>query len=281
MVSPAGKYLGKFLRLGQGPGEFPAYSGIRFFLKSNEIIVSGGRKLARFDKMGKLISEKKVENIPDILLDENHYFIHEVRGRPGNREEKIIVKERTNEETNEFKDTVFFEAKNVGMIYTETVSFADTWATPRIVYAYDHNEFKFYVALNTEYKIYVKNLDGEIQYVIEREYEIVHLSLEDKKELAFNESLVPAYPDKLVILQKIFPLPQGYLGVKRVSGPKKFEVDVFDPDGRYVYMIKLDDVMLFNSAQYFPGGFAIVKESDDGMLYQEFRVKNLPDIFKQ
>ncbi len=136
------------------------------------------------------------------------------------------------------------------------------------------------MALNTEYKIYVKNLNGETQHVIERKYDNVQLNLKDKKELVFRDTFVPYYPDKLVAFQLIFPLPQGYLGVKRVSGLKQFEIDVFDPDGRYVYVINLNDKSLFNSAQYFPGGFATVKETDDGILYQEFLIKNLPEIFR-
>jgi len=280
IISSDGKYLGRFLRLGQGPGEFPEYSGIKIYFKSDKIMVTGGRKLAIFDKRGNFITENKVEYDPVILLDEDRYFIYEVRVQKEDRQEKIILKERIREEESDFKDTLFFEAKNVGIIYTDVGAFADSWATPRIAYSFDHKEQRCYVALNTEYKIYVKNLNGETQHVIERKYDKVQLNLKDKKELVFRETFVPYYPDKLVTFQLIFPLPRGYLGVKRVSGLKQYEIDVFDPDGRYVYVINLDDKSLFNSAQYFPGGFATVKETDDGILYQEFLIKNLPEIFK-
>ncbi len=279
IISSDGKYLGRFLRLGQGPGEFPEYSGIKIYFKSDKIMVTGGRKLAIFDKRGEFITENRMEYGPRILIDEDRYFIYEARGQRENRQEKIILKERVDEQTSEFKDTLFFEAKNVGMIYTANGAFADTWATPRIVYSFDHKEQRCYVALNTEYKIYVKNLNGEIQHVIERKYDKVKLDLKDKKELVFSETWIPYYPDKLVAFQLIFPLPRGYLGVKRVSGPKQFEIDVFDSDGRYVYVINLDDKSLFNFAQYFSGGFATLKETDDGILYQEFLIKNLPEIF--
>ena len=170
IVSSDREYLGRFLRLGQGPGEFPQFSGLRFYLKSDEIIVSGGRKLAIFDKSGNFIAENKMEFSLDIFLDIDRYFIYETRGQLEDRHEKIILKERIGEESSDFKDTLFFEAKNVGMIYTATVAFADSWATPRIAYSLDHKEQRFYVALNTEYKNFVKNLKGKILHVIEKKH---------------------------------------------------------------------------------------------------------------
>ena len=31
-------------------------------------------------------------------------------------------------------------------------------------------------------------------------------------------------------------MPKGFLGVFRITGPKKTELDVFDPEGRYLYV---------------------------------------------
>lgn len=44
----------------------------------------------------------------------------------------------------------------------------------------------------------------------------------------------------MAAIQEIKALPQGYLAVSRITGPDETEVDVFDPDGKYMYILKTE-----------------------------------------
>lgn len=125
LFSPDKKYLGRILRQGQGPGEFSPYSGIDFYIEFYVITVTGARKIAFLDKQGRFLTERRLTYHPDILIDEDRFFIHQIKGIRENRNEKIILREQTDKEKNKYKETVFFEAVNVGMIYTKTGAFTD------------------------------------------------------------------------------------------------------------------------------------------------------------
>jgi len=61
--SSQGDYLGSFIRIGQGPGEFPQYSSLFLdFIREGEIWATGGRKIARFDMGRNLLGEIKLDN---------------------------------------------------------------------------------------------------------------------------------------------------------------------------------------------------------------------------
>ena len=68
-------YMGNLTRQGQGPGEFQNYQILNPFYVNNQIFVSGVQKLARFEKNGDLINERKTGQYPRILVDENRFFI--------------------------------------------------------------------------------------------------------------------------------------------------------------------------------------------------------------
>jgi len=79
---------------------------------------------------------------------------------------------------------------------------------------------------------------------------------------------------------KLKILPNGYLAVYRIVGPRKYEIEVFDKDGVWQYTIKLPEGMTLNSEDFFSFGFSNIEEKDDFPVYVEYRVKNLPEIFK-
>jgi hypothetical protein len=74
-------------------------------------------------------------------------------------------------------------------------------------------------------------------------------------------------------------LPKGYLAVYRISGQKEYEVDVFDDQGRYVYIIKTPDNINLDRAVFYDFGFSTAETVDDFPVYVESRIKNLPEIF--
>jgi len=70
-----GEYLGSLVRKGQGPGEFPDRSGFKVCFMNKQIWATGNLKLAKYGKDGRFLSEKKLGYRPEVLVDDNRFFI--------------------------------------------------------------------------------------------------------------------------------------------------------------------------------------------------------------
>lgn len=284
-----GEYLGSLVRKGQGPGEFPDMRGFSVCFMNNQIWATGNMKFAKYDKSGQFLYERRLEYRPTVFVDYNTFFTSE---RERNKEEwqkKVTLVNLSPDKKDESSVVNFFQAENVGMIrHAGRGEFVEQWGTPNIYSACDQGNQKLYVGLNTEYKIYIKNLEGETLHIIERPYKNVKVNLDDKKKLLpwvlSNESLkwtLSVYPDTLVAIKDIKTLPKGYLAVYRVSGPGYFEVDVFDQEGRFVYIMKPPQGVSLERAKFYGFGFSTTEATEDGFqIYVKYKIKNLPEIFR-
>lgn len=206
--------------------------------------------------------------------------------------QKILLIDLSSEGANAKKETVFFQAENVGMIWEsgpKRRGLYEDWATPYILVSYDKENQKAYVALNTEYKIQVKNLKGETLYVIEKLHKNVKVDLDAKKEILSNYLerdasflwMLSVYPDTLAAIKQLKILPGGYLAVYRISAPKVFEIDVFDKEGKYLYVLKPPAGISLENAEFYDFGFAMTAMTEDEFqVYVEYKIKNLPEIFQ-
>ena len=282
-----GDYIGSLFRKGQGPGEFTRFSFMYVRFMDGQIWVTGRRKLAKFDKQGQFIEEFRLGDSTADFIDRNHY-VTDKRTRSGeDLLSQIMIKKIS--ETNKIEEgSVLMEGTNLGMIKIPGGGFGDNWGAPRIEYAVDRNRKKIYIAKNTEYKIHVKDPEGNTEYVIETPYECVALSGKDKEMMIEpflldtseeKQKFLDAYPDKLMAIKEMKVLPNGYLGVYRISGPNEFEIDIIDDQGRYVYKIEPPENIDLDRADFYDFGFTTVDTVDEFPVYVEYRVKNLPEIF--
>jgi hypothetical protein len=186
------------------------------------------------------------------------------------------------------KTVDLLRAENIEMIRNPSVqgAFAEEWGTPRFFFAADPSLKRVYCGLNTKYQISVRDYAGRVLLVIEKPYDYVKVSRRDVEELMAwalkNERskwMLSAYPDRLIAVKDLARLPKGYLAVYRVSGIKKFEVDVFDPQGSYLYALDPPPDVKMDKAQFFNFGFGTVEEAGDSFVYREYRIKNLPEVF--
>jgi hypothetical protein len=142
------------------------------------------------------------------------------------------------------------------------------------------------LAHNKEYRIFVKSLKGKILQVIERPFRLARLNSEGRKKLLSRfkggniQAIENAYPDQLVAIKDLQPLPQGWLAVFRVTGAEQFEIDVLDSEGNYTYVFEPPAGMSLSEAVFHESGFAMKEEKGDYMTYADYRVKNLPEIFR-
>jgi hypothetical protein len=282
-----GEYLGSLVRKGQGPGEFPDFSFFKVHFMNDQIWATGNLKLAKYDKNAHFLSESKIGYRPQIIIDENTFFVINSQQDKHGLFVKILLINLSSAKTNKASTISFFQASNVGMIKMKGGGFDAPYVTPRIDFSYDHKNKKLFAALNTEYKIYVKNLKGEILFIIERPYKKVRLSSKDKKKLLaavfrpgpVEPSALSACPDKLVAIKDIKILPKGYIAVYRITSPEVFEVDVFDPDGRYIYIMEPPPGTSLENVKFHSRGFATIVEKEDKLVYVDYKIKNLPEIF--
>ncbi|MFA9454330.1 MAG: hypothetical protein ACERK6_10480, partial [Candidatus Aminicenantaceae bacterium] len=241
-----------------------------------------------FDKAGRFIEERRLRRFPEFCVDENRFITGDQLGGRPEWIQKISVVEFP-PDSEEVIEHELFRAENTGIIWGEGNSaFAEIWGTPRIAYVCDRELERAYVALNTEYDIFVKDLKGEILSVIHRPYAKVKLTSEDKLKLLTNDKEVEPtdwrlkfYPDTAIAIRGMKLLPGGYLAVLRVSGVKELEVDVFDTEGRFQYVLLPPEGLDIGLAEFYDFGLATITELPDGMqVYEEYLVKNLPDIFQ-
>lgn len=287
LFGPDGKYLGLLTKAGQGPGEFSPMQGYWALFQGSDIWVYGGRKVCHFDGAGKFLKDKALKHNFDAAVETGRFL--------------SIDSEATDERTQvwslrlvEFdmdgaeKAIDLLRAENIGMIRNPSLqsAFADEWGTPRFFFAGDASLKRVYCGLNTKYSISVRDYEGRMLRVIERAYEYVKISRRDVEELMAwalkderSKWMLSAYPDRLIAIKEVMPLPKGYLAVFRVSGVKKFEIDVFDSQGLYLYAVLPPPDVKMDEVHFFSFGFGTVEESGDYPVYREYWIKNLPEIF--
>ena len=277
-----GEHLGLLFRKGQGPGEFWQGPGVNIFFMNNQIWAFNLVKLAKYDKEGLFLEDKKLRSEPVILVNNDLCFIRDRRMDT----EKIELTSLDPGKENSSPAIVFFQAEKVGMHRSPDGKrgFANIWVTPSVNFTYDQASQTFYGALNTEYKIHQKNLMGETVAVIEKPHKNVKLSRKDKEQMlhirdASDNWKYDACPDYLVAISGLAVLPSGYLAVERFTSVQEREIDVFDPKGQYVYVLKLPEGIRLDKTQFFRSGIAAILERNESYIYADFKVKNLPEIF--
>jgi hypothetical protein len=294
--SAKGELLTTFLKKGEGPGEF--LNDPEILLVDNDIWLFLKRKIAKFDSNGTFIEEKKLtRDYRHLNVIDNDRFIgvYSTYGgeegeaaRTGGRESVLIGK-------NHEIITSFMHAQNAG--YTvlpgePEVKFYHPMLSPDILQAYSHEKQLVYLVLSTEYQVTVKNLTGNTQMVIHREYQQPTLANEQKEGImglfrrwpdAVKVRLKANFPKSLSIFRFITPLPNGFLGLLRYEIEKRSTaLDVFDNQGRFIYTIEPSgEISNLIKITFFKNGRAAAIVDKDGRdIYVEYKVKNLPELFQ-
>jgi len=287
---PKGGYLGSFIKKGQGPGEFSSGMGFSLILTGGRIWGTGGMKLAEFDGDGRFVREQKLKDHPSIIVDENHYLTERTEWNKDRTEQTRIVSlvRITKESLSDVREVDLIQRIGIGSIRNKSGKggLVDPWGTPNLCFAYSRETQKIYAAVNTDYEIFVKNLKGETLSVIEKKHENVRISRKDVETMlgaiVKNDTfkwMIDSYPDRLVALNSIQPLANGGFLVRRVSGPKEVEMDVFDGEGRCLYVLKPPKGISFDSVTFHERGFAMIDPKGDYSVYVDYKITNLPDIF--
>jgi len=279
-----GKYLGTLVKKGQGPGEFSPMQGMYAHFVGDQIWVTGGMKLSKFDREGKLIGELKLKNRPSVFVDDSHFLSERyVRKGPNDQVRVYSLIKFGAESLSDEIDVDIIQAENIGQIRSKDGrgGLSEPWATPHLEIAYGKMSQRIYAGMTAKYEITVNNLKGEPLFVIEKKHQNVSVGTKDKEDLLPDQlrQYVSVYPNELIAFQGMRALPNGDLVVRRVSGVKKLEADIFDSDGRYLYALKMPEGISMERASFHARGFSLIEYKDEYPVYVDYRIKNLPEVF--
>ncbi len=281
-----GNYLGNLVRLGEGPGEFRQYAGLRIHFMNGQIWATGYPKWAKYDKNGNYLGEQKLEFIPKIFVDDNRCIAQKSQIIEGDIEKRLIVLADLSDQENKEGEINLYQETREWIIRDGTSAFSDEWVTPILLFDYSVFSRCVFVSLSSNYEIFVKDLKGKTLHVIEKAYENLKVGPKEKdillERILGRENarwIYDAYPDTMMALKSVKTLPRGYLAAYRITGPKMFAIDVFDPQGRFVYILRVPDGISMEDARFYDFGFSTLETRDDFNFYVEYKVKNLPEIF--
>jgi hypothetical protein len=284
---PDGKYLGLLTKIGQGPGEFSAMQGYRVAFLGSNIWVYGGQKVALLDKDGIFKEERKLTNHFYEGIEGGDFF---TENTTRNEKKDLLRTLRFVRCTmgGEEKAIDLLQGENIGMVRDASTGrgFSEGWGTPKFFYGGDSSLERVYCGFNTEYRVKVKDYQGRDLFAIERPYEYVKVSRSDVAKIwpgALDDErskwIISAYPSRLVAIKEVQRLPGGFLAVFRVSGIKEIEVDVFDEKGQYQYALEFPSDVNMAYMKFLAFGFAAMESEGDYMVYHEYKIKNLPEVF--
>ena len=282
-----GRYIGLLTKKGQGPGEFSPQQGYRALFHDPGIWVFGGLKVAHLDISGTLLKERNLKNHLYSHIDNGHFFTVAVTWDSQKKQTRTLKLVTFDMDGAENTIDLLTRA-NIGMILNPNGQggFGEEWATPDFFYTADLKTQRIFCGVNIEYEIHVKDFSGKDLFIIDKSHERAKVSRKDVEEIlpwALKEDrtkwMLSAYPDRFAAIKDVLPLPKGHLGAFRITGAKKMELDIFDPEGRYLYAVVLPKEVEFDGAQFFSTGFGTIEQDGDYSVYREYRIKNLPEIF--
>lgn len=283
-----GKYQFSFLNRGAGPAELDQYPSI--FISQNSLYAHGfnDKKIIRFDLEGKLLSEKKFLRFyrNPIIINDSQFIASETLELTENPIKRIGLYSLDTEKL----ENVFMDSKARGRIFIPfgkslVAVEPEVGIIPDTMVSVDLQARKCYITLNNEYRIYRKDFSGKTEMIIEKGFQPIELSTEDKNAVISNFGDVPAeaktlllkvLPDKMCAFRGVDILFGGFLVVERFIDYGKHVLDIFDENGRFVYVYQPPEIKGLKVFKIFKDKLIAIVEEEDSDIYFEYRIDNLP-----
>jgi hypothetical protein len=286
--SSQGKVLGPLSRQGQGPGEIGP--GLALFWFGQKIVAfSNGRQIV-FDSAGRFLEQRRTSFYPSAVIDEKRHLTIRREGYAQGKGQPASISLVEKNEINQAdeKTTDIYGPIIPGVPTKNGFAFEDSWGTPNLCFGYDHARQKVLAGTNRAYRISVMNLSGRVEKIIEKVHRPVKVERRDIEDAyqAFMvvdpaaKEILDIYPSTYAALWKIQVLKNGYVLVYRIAKMRMLEIDVFNPDGGFDYVLLPPAKTSFEYAVFHEQGFALTVEEGDYKVYRDIRIKNLPSVFR-
>gem|GEM_PF-3045475 len=289
VVDETGKLLHRFLKKGQGPGEFEYNFWIQVL--GNNLWVRQFSKLDRFSMNGILQNEIRLKSHYHglTMVDANRFagVRDAVEGdkKNGKRVKRAglwDLKENRLKLYRQSDKTGVFEFKQDGMYIT--LGFGGG-ITPNLITATDPVRGWVYICETDYYRIDVVDMDGNTVRTIQRRVEPVNYSAKAKKKTVENFSisgvdentlrnrLMKQLSDQFCPVSNMFVTADGYLMVRRTVSPDHSGLDVFSPEGKYLATWTNPEGVKLTSATLFTHDrFAVIDDKGDLPVVVEYKI---------
>lgn len=282
-ISPFGGAVDKIGRPGPGPGEYN-YPGIIFVNSNDELFVQGSYKIHHYDNQGKfrrhinLIFKRSYRQ--DSFYADAAGDLYGLKTRMVKNTLQVELKKfnsqgrplKTFTRFNE-KSSSFNRVRGGGMISSTSYHeyMEDVYSTPL------QNKYLCF-GQNTDYKLYISDLEGNVEKVITMD--IPHPKITDSELKRFRERYGQdfhdlKFPPNRPFFNSILSDEKGRIFVARVTPVtaknRDVSLDVFNRHGHYLYRMSL---------KYFPriikdGAFYVVDGSNpDCLKIKKLTIKN-------
>jgi len=290
--SADGKITGQFLNMGEGPGEFPR--GVYTFqIINNHLWLTHSQKLVCFTREGDFVRERKFNrNITFIEIINEEKLIGNMYANDLSEERKRVcaVFDRNGEVIKslfEDKEAGFTEIRMQNNGNTRILRFFSGLITNDILHTFDPEQNRLYLFLSSDYRIFRKDLQGKTDLVIHREHSKIGLIEKDKMNIISQvfsswsserrELLKDVFPQTFVAINLIGILPRGYIAVRRLLGVHDYVFDVFDSQGRFVYVLEPpSELPGFYRIDLSGKHIWVFKELEERDIFFLYEMTNLP-----
>jgi len=268
---PSGKYLLSIGRSGQGPGEFQNISIARFD-KENNLYVTDivSRRISFFDNNGKFLNQLIIEKqlLVPLFINSNGHILSEhivVEELPeliksysiiGLFDTDLNMLAEIRSGSDEIKPQPKRDAESTAKRHARLIS-QDAFK-PQLTYLLSDTDHIYY-GLPKHYEIKVYNTEGELERIIERDYEPLEVTKKETEDyLAELEEEVYKYvplpekvkkrafelaefPEYKPAYQKFTLMENGWLFVDAGQATNGLTlIDIFDQEGKYLAQFMTD-----------------------------------------
>ncbi|MCP4150356.1 MAG: hypothetical protein GY757_21590 [bacterium] len=289
-----GKLLTHFLGKGEGPAELKNRVD-RFQINHKNVWASYVTEFCRFDTNGNFLDKKSFKKQYGSLVhvDENRFIASYDSIGPNGKTGSVCALLNKNE--NVLKKLYTINNPNIGysVLNVRNKNFKFLSAlSPKLGYSYCPHNNLAYCFYNYQYEIHLIDLHGYTKKIIRKAHQKVPLTTEDAsrianrfKRMGWPADYVDAYkknpPSKhLPAIRHFKILRAGAFAIVRSTSLTKNELDIFDADGRFLYIIKtsssIPDVW---DLYFFENSIGLIINQDESDVFIEFQVKNLPEFY--
>lgn len=288
-IDRQGNLVHKFLKEGQGPGEFQYYP--RTQIRGDSLWLYEWQKLCRFSLDGQLLNEYRIkENYSDLIVMDEDRFAGVVRISVGEEEDSRQImragiwdmKENLLVQFAESDERGVFEFQ-IGNSYI-TIMFGGG-VVPSLIAAADPARKLVYTCVTDQYKIDVWDDQGDKLRTIQRDVPEIPMTDEHKDEMAdglrvggmdeteVRNRLRAQLPDIYCAIATMRVADNGYLIVERPVGYDDMELDVYQPDGTFLLTWRNPEDVKLDECLFAQGHFFRIDDTGDYPKLVEYGFK--------
>jgi len=287
-----GKFVMKFLRKGNGPGELPQIHKFEIF---NDIVFCSNRdKICNFDIDGNFLSENRLKKSSlDIIenVDSSRYIsCHNIYDDKNKSGISCVLINKNQVQCELFK----LDNPKIGY---STLKIHDKYfnylgaTSPRIEYRLNPYNNLVYFGYNFDYKVYIVNLSGKTLKAVHKDFIPIKISDEYIQRMAnsfkkmgwpldYTQAFKRNPPEKTwPVIDRICFITPKYFGVIHRISATESAVDVFDLEGHLVYKIIGSEELKIRGIKFFNKSIGKIESKETHDVFTRYRVTNLPLIY--